>query len=87
MFYGSNLLVYDFVYKIVTDIVAFNLTALQISYSRIRKSGNHGRKSQVDFFFIFYFFPLFPAFCLVFLFEGSGQVFKRLRAPAVPTAT
>lgn len=58
MFYGSNLLVYDFVYKIVTDIVAFNLTALQISYSRIRKSGNHGRKSQVDFFFIFYFFPL-----------------------------
>lgn len=82
MFYGSHLLVYDSVYKIVTDIAAFNLTALQISYSRIRKSGNHGRKSQVDCFF----FPLFPAFCLVFLFEGSGQVFKRLHAPAMPTA-
>lgn len=27
MFYGSNLLVYDSVYKIVTDIAAFNLTA------------------------------------------------------------
>lgn len=79
MFYNSNPLVYVFDYKIVTDIVAFNLTALQISYSQIRTSGNHDRKRWISF--------LFPAFCLVFLFEGSGQVFKRLRVPAVPSAT